>query len=304
MINLDEVATLDPSDPCPPVVVDRNPNADQVGHGRTLPLVGGERPTVYDAVFDEGRKRVYTDTMAGVLSALVPGYEALAEEFTGAEQERESATEQQQSTAAENGAGGPSAAVNAARDRVQAAVTAMFEARYEHANALRVTLQSQINAEAQTNGTWDDLDEEETEQCTLSAEGQIPVGVLVEAMLDTTDGDSLVYDKGIWMNPDVKLVVNRGDYGPFDPAFRPEPESLLSEHDPVSGRDVVYVVRWPANMVILDPTDEDTYLESLEQAGLIDVTTRPVDMPDDLYLKAVKTGRELMAVEAAAGDAD
>lgn len=267
------VRGLDPSMPAPPMVVERNPNRDAVGHGRDLPLVGGQRPYVYDVVFNDGARRVYADTIPGVLSAFIDYYGHLDEEARVAED-----------------AGDQSA--------VESANAGLFEARAQHATDLRVRLQRDINTQAEANGTWDTLDEEEVEQCTKAASGEIPVGVLYEVPLEDLDGSEMIVDKGFWTHSEVRLVINRGDYELFDPDFTPEPESLLSEVDSDTGKDIVYGGRWPENLVILDPTEEDDYIESLEHAGQIEVTVRPVDLPDDLYLRAVQTGREILAAES------
>lgn len=268
------VRGLDPSMPAPPIVVARDPNRDAVGHGRNLPLIGGQRPYVYDVVFDEGRQRVYADTIPGVLSAFIDGYGDLDAAARAAEE-----------------ASDPTA--------TQDAFSALFDARSQHASALRVRLQQAINTRAEAAGTWDTLDDEEAEQCTKAADGEIPVGVLYEVPLEDFDGTEVIVDKGFWTHPDVHLVVNRGDYGLFDPDFTPEPESLLSELDPATGKDVVFGGRWPENVVILDPTEEDDYVESLEHADQIEVVVRPADLPDDFYLQAVKTGREIVATDEA-----
>lgn len=263
-----DVARMDPAEVAPPLVVPVDAGRDAVGHGRNLPLVGQQRPHVYDVVYDGGRQRVYADTVDGVLSAFVDGYQQAVDEVAAAESSGD-------------------------QDQMQAALAAAFQARYAHAAALRVELQQTINTRAQTTGTWDTLDEEEVEQCTQAALGQIPVGVLYEVPLDNPDGSSVIVDKGFWTHPDVPLVLNRGDYDLFDPDFTPEPESLLSETDE-QGRDVVYGGRWPDNLVLLDPTDADAYVETLEHADLIDVTIRPVDLPDDVYLRAVQMGKDIL----------
>lgn len=267
MIELDEVDALDPAEVASPVTVDVDPAGPEIGHGRILPLVGGQRPYVYDVVFDGGARRVYADTVTGVLSAVVDDYEPAADEVDAA-------------GSAED------------RDRMEAALAATFQARHNHAHQVRVDMQTRVNTEAQADGRWDSLDEEERDQCSRGADGQVPVGVLYEVPLENPDGSAVVVDKGFWTHPDVLLCINRGDYDLFDPDFTPEPESLLSETDE-QGRDVVHGGRWPKNLVILDPTDDDSYLESLEHAGLVEVTVRPVDLPDDTYLRAVDLGREM-----------
>lgn len=274
-----DVEAADPGVPGPPVTVAVNPAADAVGHGRTLPLVGGQRPHVYDVVFDAGTRRVYADTVDDVLSAFIPGYAALI-------------------------AAGIEADAAGDRDAMEEALAQIFEARHAHANDLRVRLQARVNQDARASGTWDTLDEEEREQLDRSAEGLIPVGVLYEVPLENPDGSEVIVDKGFWTHATIPLVINRGDYELFDPNFTPEPESLLSEVDPETGKDIVYGGRWPVNLVILDPTDSDAYLESLEHAGEVTVSLRPVDLPDDLYLRAVETGRELLHAETDLSDGD
>lgn len=273
------VEQLDPAYPAPVMVLDNRAAMDTPGHGWELPLIGKQRPYVYDVVYDNDNRRAYADTIGDVLGVVIDG-------FSEASAEREEA---------ENGAD---------RDRTQAALRRCFDLLHSHASGIRVHLQQGINAAAQANGTWDTLDEEEQEQCTLAAQGQIPVGVLYEVPMDDGNGNTFTIDQGLWSHREVKLVVNRGDYGLFDPDFVPEPESDLLEETP-DGRLVVFGGRWPANMVILDPTDEESYLESLEHAGVLQVRMRPVDLPDNLYLDAVQAGYQILGYdERVSADAD
>lgn len=280
----DRVKELDPAQRAAPVIVDRNPAADQPGHGRVLPLIGGVRPHTYDVVFDGGRRRVYADTPGDVLGAVIPGYDAVTQALSAAED------------AAERLVWGPDGkrlpdpapeAVDAARDAVQAAFVAAFEARCDHATAVRQALQSAENEQAVASGVWDDLDDEARGQCEASARGEVPVGVVYLV----PDDDGGTTERGMWPFEAPRLVISKGDYGLFDPAGTEEPESLVG--DDIDGREVISVVRFPRNMVILDPTEEEFYVESLEVAGVLDVTVRPVDLPDEQYASALALGRKM-----------
>lgn len=288
----ESVKSLDPAQPAPPVVVDREPERDHVGHGRTLPLIGGVRPHVYDVVFDDGRRRVYADTPGDVLSAVIPGYEKHARALSQAESEVESLLwdedGQRRGTIDQ-------AAFNTARDRVQAAFVDAFVARADHATALRARLQQTEIDRARTGGAWDDLDDEGRAQCEASARGEVPVGVIYVVPEDTGS-----VERGFWPYEAPRLVISRGDYGLFDPAGTEEPESLASVVDD-EGREYVPVVRFPRNMVILDPTEENLYVESLEVAGVIESTVRPVDLPDSLYTDAVDLGAKMREAGEAGG---
>lgn len=280
-----KVLNCDPAEEAPPIVTGRNPKADSVGHGRILPLVGGVRPYVFDVTYNGGTERVYADTPAGVLTALIDGYDSLWEDWktasaalTDAEERGETPTATQQA---------------AAEDAYYLLVTA----RIRYATNIRRQLQQAENIAAQTTGTWDQLSSEERAQCTESAAGAAPIGVLVEAPWDPddlTDGADTI-EFGVWETPHCRLVINRGDYGVFDLDGTPEPQSTLSETDPETGEQIVYVTEQPENMLILDPTDDWGLLQSLEHAALISIETRPVDLPDQFYTDAVTLGREILA---------
>ena len=282
-----DVKGLDPAMEAPPLTVDVNPAADQPGHGRTLPLVGGTRPYLYDATYNDNTQRVYADSIAGVLSALIPGYAELAAAETAAIAAVEVAVEND----------GPT---DEQRDAVQAALRASMDARWKYASTLRVAIQTEINEAARMSGAWDDLDSEEQAQCAAAEAGEVPVGVLWEIPIDLPGGVVERVDQGYWSTDAVQLVINRGDYGFFDPQFTPEPMSDLATVDETTGRRYVTVSKWPSNMVILDPTEEAEFFLSLCEAGVLSVVTRPVDLPDDFYSESLRLGRAAIAAEAGA----
>ena len=279
----DSVKRMDPGRAAPPVAVDRDPGRDQPGHGRTLPLVGGARPHQYDVVYANGTRRVYADTPGDVLAAVIPGYDGPAKALSNAEAEAEALIWDEDGQRVQNP---DPAAVNAARDRVQTAFADAFVARADHAAHLREQLQQRETDHARGTGDWDDLDDEAREQCEASARGEVPVGVIYEVPED--DG---VVERGGWPFEVPRLVISRGDYGLFVPEGTEEPESMVGID--VEGHEVIPVVRFPRNMVILDPTEENLYLESLEVAGLVEATIRPIDLPDDQYVSAVELGAKM-----------
>lgn len=288
----DTVKALDPAQPAPPVVVDRNPGRDAVGHGRTLPLVGGIRPHVYDVVYADGTRRVYADTPGDVLAAVIPGYEEHAAAMAAAQDAVESLLWNPDGSRRE---GVDPEQANDARDRVQRAFVDAFDARSDHATALRMTMQRNENERARANGQWDDLDDEARAQCEASVQGEIPVGIIYIVPEDTGE-----VERGFWPFEAPRLVISRGDYGLFDPAGTEEPESLATVVDD-DGHEYVPVVRFPRNLVILDPTEESLYVESLEVAGVLSCTIRPVDLPDEQYSGAVALGATMRQAGEAGG---
>lgn len=263
-----QLRDLDPRQPAPPVVLPRDAARDQVGHGRTVPLVGGARPYLLEVVFDQGRQRVYADSPADALTAIIPGYAQKV-----------------------------AAVAQAGRDDAAAALADAFLARFDHADALRRKLQQQVNEEAEASGAWDTLDDEEREQCTLSAsstpDSPPPVGVIYEVPVDSPFGDVTAQDVGFWTCSSVHLVINRGDYGILDEDYL-EPRSWLETAAPDGGAYVIEGV-WPTNMTVLDPTDDEVYLESLGRAGLVTVDVVVNDLPDEAYVAALELGRQLLA---------
>lgn len=267
MVTMEQARSLDPMLPAAPVVVPRDPQRDAVGHGRTVPLVGGERPYLLEVVFDEDRQRVYADRMEDVLGVIIEGY---AQHVAAVDD-----------------------AASKGQDEQRGAIAEAFLARYDHADELRRVLQRRVNDQARLTGAWDRLDEEEQEQCALAASGDLqampPVGVLYEVPVDTPlDGVASV-DLGFWSSREVKLCINRGDYGIFEDGLV-EPQSWLETTDP-DGRSYVIEGVWPANMTILDPTSDEAYLQSLVMAGLVSVTVIPSDLPDEVYEAALQAGR-------------
>lgn len=280
-----QVRALDPNREAPHMIVDRDPRADEPGHGRTLPMVGAIRPYMYDVVFDAGTRRVYADTPGGVLSAFIEGYEAL--------HGRERALAD---TISQFMADGEDPTLDHV-DQAATAYAATYAARYAFATTIRTQLQAEENEDAKASGAWDELTDEERQECELAAQGRIPDGVIVQVPWDNDlTGESMLLDQGIWETGHCKLVLNDGDYGINDPAGSPAPYSTLSAPDD-QGREIVIVTPYPDNMIVLYPAEASELLESLERAGLVTITVRPVDLPDDLYTESVRIGAALEAGE-------
>lgn len=269
-----DVAGMDPSVPAPAMVVPVNPNADMPGHGRTLPLVGGRRTYALDVVYDEGKTRVYADLPQHVMGAIIDGYDAIEEALAAAEALGD-------------------------RDAIADAATREWLARRDHARGVRATLQTRINAEAQSSGVWDTLTEEEQFQLTGAARGGVPVGVEVEWEIPGTDGRPVVYTQGIWTCP-VPLVIDMGEYGMYSAENLPAPVSEVPVATDDEWGDIVggWYDSNPANMVILDSSaDAEAYMWSLQRAGVIDVTVYPAMVEDSIYLNALRAGHEILEQE-------
>lgn len=281
-VEIEMVRACDPSTEAPPLVVPRRADADAIGHGRILPLVGGVRPHVYDVVFDGSRQRVYADTPAGAVTALIDGYADLWDKYRTTRSEVDDVELRGESAT-------PELSI-----RQQDAYFEMLVARTAFANTTRCTLQSVENERAQACGDWDQLTDEERTQCTESANGPSPVGVLVDMPWDGGEGEPATIEMGVWETPHCKLVINRGDYGLFDPDGTPEPMSTVGDED---ANGAVIVGPYPENMIVIDPTSDWSLLDSLERANLIEVTVRPVDLPDSYYTDAVELGDRILAGE-------
>lgn len=266
-----DVSTLDPSEVAPAVVAAVDSARDDLGHGRDIPLVGGQRPHVFEVTFNDGRTRVYADRACDALSEIIQGYRSIIDRLTEAE-------------------------ASGDRDGVEDATNDALQARIEHAHDLRVKLQARVNAAAHADGTWETLDEEEAEQCLRAANGEIPVGIIYEVPMEDLDGSTVTVDRGYWEHSTVKLVINRGDYGFLSEQFIYEPETFLSETGD-DGREYVLGGKWPENMTILDPVEEHDYLDSLAHANVVSIVVREIDLPDQMYTDAVELGRKIVAEE-------
>lgn len=269
-----DVSKMDPSVPAPAMVVRVDPAADMVGHGRTLPLIGGRRNYVLDVVFDRGRQRVYADTPEDVVGVLIPGYGQITSALAAADQTGDVTRVQELSTAAQI-------------------------ARTDHAAQIRVELQKEINAAAQADGSWDTLSAEERFQCERCAAGDIPTGVEIEEDLPDVNGQMVTITRGIWEHPTVRLVIDAGNYGWFHPDNLPEPTGeMVSVHDDPEWGDIVTVTDFPENMVRLDSSgDEETYLDTLVRAGVVTLTVYDAYVEDATYLEAVRRGRGIIDME-------
>lgn len=138
------------------------------------------------------------------------------------------------------------------RKATQKAHRALLDARRVDAHALRVALQRHINAGAKADGAWEALTDEECAELTRAATGTVPLGILVEEETWIA-GIEYLMTVGRW-DAAVPLVVNRADY------------ALLADGDTWNEEPVGDA------MLVLDPTDDDAYVTSLEAIGVLAVT--------------------------------
>lgn len=268
-----DVTGLDPMEAAPPQTVPYRPSADAVGHGRALPLIGNSRNYLFDVLPDKelipegaARFRIYADTRRDILSILIPEYAEVAEALARAEQD-----------------GTP--------EDVTDAFTAAFDLRCLHAHGVRVLLQRRHNAAAQASGDWAHLSDEERFQCEAGAAGKIPVGIPIEFFAEDAAGEPVALDMAIWSTGHCPLVVNRGDYGFYDESLTPEPVSELAQE--INGESFIFVTDEPTNVIVLNPTDEDIYVESLAAAGVLTLDEYLPEETDALFIEALLLGRAI-----------
>ena len=138
------------------------------------------------------------------------------------------------------------------RKAIEKAHRALLDARRAHGQALRGALQRRIVAEARADGTWAALTDEERTELTRAATGTVPLGILVEEETWIA-GVPYLMTVGRW-DAAVPLVVNRADY------------ALLADGDTWNEEPT------GANVIALDPSDDDLYVASLEAIGVLAVT--------------------------------
>lgn len=134
----------------------------------------------------------------------------------------------------------------------QRAYNALLDARRAHAHGRRVAMQRQINADAKADGTWAALTDVERAELTRAASGAVPLGILVDEETWIA-GIPYLMTVGRW-DATVPLVVNRCDYALWA-------DGDVWNEEPVGNA-----------MLVLDPTDDDLYVESLETVGIVAVT--------------------------------
>lgn len=147
-----------------------------------------------------------------------------------------------------------SACRNGERPAEAAAHRDLFEARHAHAQTTRVSLQRRIAADARRNGTWQALSAAERAELRRAATGAIPAGIPRDGVSESGQ------EPGQWTTDAVRLVLNRADYGLLasvgNDDWRDEPAGLPDD----------------SNIVFLDPADDNTYVDSLEAAGIVTYT--------------------------------
>lgn len=266
-VSADDVALLDPTQLAPAVVEQDGP-ATAVGHGRVLPLVGSrfadattanqrsQRPHILDVSL-AGGQRIYADTESDVIAVLIgDGFGDLVDELKSLE--------------------------DSDGDRQLNLLRQVLGRRHQHADRIRIELQRRVNAEAQSDGRWAQLTDEERnelERCTdPNPETPAPSGLPTELPAIDDDGEISPMIIGIW-TADVPLVCNSADYEPIGQTLRPL--GMQPQEGP-EGLSVIPVESEP-NIIWLDVLEDITYLQSLDKAGYLTTTVRPVDQPDALW---------------------
>lgn len=250
-----EAAGLDPHNVAPPIIVTDGERTEiGAAHGRVLPLVGNKRPYIYDVSLP-ARRRIYADTPEDVIAEIIGGdYAALQAHLRGLED-----------------VGG--------RDEVDEAWLALITLRHQHADSMRLSMQARINDEGHKDGRWDRLDEAEKDQLrkAADADGPFPTGILTETPIVDDDGEPKVAWVGHWYAA-VPLVLNSGDYAPYSDT--PIPQSTYIDDTTGPDDEHNHVVPGDPNLVVLDITDNVSYLSSLEEAGWLTVSVMPAEQPD------------------------
>lgn len=143
---------------------------------------------------------------------------------------------------------------NSERAAEAAAHRDLFEARHAHAQTVRVELQRRENAAARRNGTWKVLSAAERAELRRAATGAVPAGIPRDGVSESGQ------EPGQWTTDAVRLVLNRADYGLLacvgNDDWHDEPAGLPDD----------------SNIVFLDPADDNTYVDSLEAAGIVTYT--------------------------------
>ncbi|PZT91599.1 MAG: hypothetical protein DI630_29315 [Gordonia sp. (in: high G+C Gram-positive bacteria)] len=325
---LDQLELLDPNLPAPPLVTNDG-HHDEIGaaHGRTLPMIGKWRPYVVDvnaAKLTGKGSRIYADTSDDAVAMLVGGDApaAIAElraalDGLGVDPAPEAPPAPADlamigdDDAYDDALAGvdeldPEAQqaydeYRAQRERLETAQMQVAAVLTNHATGVRVQLQRQLNTEAVDDGRWALLDEDEREELTACAatgeQGRRPFGIPEMVPFFNEDGEeSGEVAQGEW-RADVQMVCLRTDYLPFTGTV--SPLSVVAGTAPDGSK---FWVPGDPNLVWLDPANPADYLQSLADAGLVEVTERPVDHAVELMRPWLneKRQRDLERAKAAA----
>lgn len=300
---LEQLPLLDPNQIAPPLVT-RDSHHSEIGaaHGRILPMIGQWRPYVVDVNADTlagHNTRIYADTADDAVAMLVGGQApaAIAELraaldglgpdpapeavptpddllLIGGEDEYENALSEVDDLDPDTQAAYDR--YRAQRERLDAAQTQVAALLTDHATGVRVRLQQQLNAEAVDDGRWEQLNADEQDELAACAQtgqqGRRPFGIpeLVPFFDEDGNQDGEI-EQGEW-RADVKLVCLRTDYLPFTGTVAP-----LSVVTATAADGSQFWAPGDPNLVWLNPANPADYLQSLADAGLVELTERPVD---------------------------
>lgn len=326
---MDELPLIDPDQSAPPLVAQDGHHSDVgAAHGRVLPMVGQWRPYLLDVdatSITKGHTRIYADTADDAVAVLVGGEAATAiaelhaaMDELGVDPAPESALSAQDLLLVGDSeeASEELAAVEelvpetqrdydafaARRQRLEDAQMRVAALLTDHATGMRLQLQRTLNAAAVDNSQWERLDADEQDELTAcatdGAQGRRPFGIPEEAPFFHEDGTEAAEPiiRGEW-RADVPLVCLRTDYLPFTGTVSP-----LSVVTSRTEDGLEFWAPGEPNLVWLDPSNPADYLESLREAGLVEITERPVDHAVEVmrpWLKE-KRRRDLEQARAAA----
>lgn len=283
---------------CSPPVCTTDADDAGVGanHGRVLPLVGNTRPFIYDVTIAGSDTRIYADRLTDVLCVLIGDeYSALVDQIDaltiterllpppGPSLGDVLPTEVAESAVYEDTDDSDTTADPAQRQQLMMLLYDLARLRAEHADAVRIDLQTSINAAARADGTWELLtanEKEELEQSSQPAAGP-PLGIPTEIPYTAVD-ETGVLRAGTYQRPEwraeTRLVINTGDYAPW--TFAPHITAIRTATGP-EGFEVDYLTGENTVELIID--SEEEYVSSLVDAGVLTLTERSPYQPDEMF---------------------
>lgn len=297
VITAAEAIEVNPAHCCPPVCTDdaKNTVIGKRHGGRVLPLVGNTRPFIYDATLVGTDQRIYADRITDLLCIIIGGeYAALADQVDSLDVTEHLLpapgpglgdllpTDLAAAMPVDDETDTDSAADFSRRQQVMELLYDMALLRSQHANLVRIDLQSAINAAAAADGTWGTLSDDEREELTLSAspDGGFPLGLPTEVSIVDFDGDNA--RPAVMIRPEWRaatpLIINTGNYAPWTEAPYISAIRIVEQPD---GSVVEYATRENMPELVID--SEPEYVQSLVAVGVLSLDERPAYQPDGVF---------------------
>lgn len=296
VITAAEANEVNPAHCCPPVCTD-DAAITIIGKrhgGRVLPLVGNTRPFIYDVTVVGTDQRIYADRITDLLCVLIGDeYAALTEQIDNLD------VTEHPLPAPGPGLGDLLPTDLAAampydtddsddttdftrRQQVMDLLYDLALLRSQHANLIRLELQSAINTAAVDDGTWETLSANEREELTLSAspDGGFPLGIPAEVpIVDFADDEvrPATMIRPEW-RASTPLVINTGNYAPWTVAPYISAIRLVEQPD---GSLIEYATRENMPELVID--SETEYVQSLVTVGVLTLEERPPYQLDGVF---------------------